>query len=218
MNPFKTRFFRHYKNKPYRYIGVVRHSETLEEMALYETLYENQLGKMWVRPKDMFFESIMVEGKARARFQPIQFTFKTYQQFSLELFQVFQEIYKASFGNDLNLKKCQSKINLHKEFHILVAYDDEKPVGIKMGYRLDEGRFYSWLGGVLPDYQGLGIASELMRLQHQWCVQQGIKTVETRTRNSFRQMISLNLAHGFEIVGTLKDSRGLKILLEKQLV
>jgi len=217
MNPFKTRFFRHYKNKPYRYIGLVRHSETLEEMALYETLYENKLGTMWVRPKDMFFENVTIEGQSRARFQPIEFTFKTYQQFSPEIIEKFKTIYKASFGSEMNEKKYLSKIGLHKEFHILVAYDGEKPVGIKVGYRLDEGRFYSWLGGVLPDYQGLGIASEMMRLQHHWCVEHGIKAVETRTRNSFRQMIALNLAHGFEIVGTLKDNRGLKILLEKDL-
>ena len=47
-------YYRHYKNKPYRAIGVVRHSETLEEMALYEALYPNDLGQMWVRPLEMF--------------------------------------------------------------------------------------------------------------------------------------------------------------------
>ncbi len=218
MNPYNTRFFRHYKNKPYRYLGIVRHSETLEEMALYETLYENKLGKMWVRPKEMFFENIVLEGQSRARFQPIQFTFESYSQFNPELLTQFKEIYKASFGTALDEKKYFSKIELHKEFHILVAYDENKAVGFKIGYRLDQDRFYSWLGAVLPDYQGLGIASELMRLQHKWCRQQEIKIIETRTRNSFRQMIALNLAQGFEIVGTLKDTKSLKILLEKDLL
>lgn len=217
MTPHNTRFFRHYKNKPYRFLGIVRHSETLEEMALYETLYENKLGKMWVRPKEMFFENIMIEGQARARFQPVQFTFKTYTHFSTELFEIFKQIYKASFGSEMNEKKYLSKIKLISEFHILVAYDNDKAVGIKVGYCLDETKFYSWLGGVLPDYQGLGIASELIRLQHQWCLSQDMKSIETRTRNRFRSMIALNLVHGFEIVGTLKDNRGLKILLEKDL-
>jgi GNAT superfamily N-acetyltransferase len=218
MNPFKTRFFRHYKNKPYRYLGIVRHSETLEEMALYETLYENKLGKMWVRPKEMFFENIVLEGQSRARFQPIQFTFKSYAQFTPELLNQFKEIYRASFDAALDENKYLSKIELHKEFHILVAYDEKRPVGVKIGYRVDQARFYSWLGAVLPEYQGLGIASEMMRLQHQWCREQGIQFIETRTRNHFRQMISLNLAYGFEIVGTLKDAKGLKILLEKDIL
>lgn len=217
MNPHKTRFFRHYKNKPYRFLGIVRHSESLEEMVLYETLYENQLGKVWVRPKEMFFENIQLEGQAKARFQPIQFSFKSYTEFSPEIFENLKLIYKASFGSSLDEKKYLSKMSLLKEFNILIAYEGSTPIGIKVGYRLDETRFHSWIGGVLPEYQGLGIASELMRQQHQWCLENGIKFVETRTRNGFKSMIALNLAHGFEIVGTLKDARGLKILLEKEL-
>lgn len=218
MNPYSTRFFRHYKNKPYRYVGLVRHSETLEEMALYETLYENQLGRMWVRPKEMFFEDVVIEGATRARFQPIQFTFKSYQQFNPELLHHFNIIYRDSFGFDIDEVKTFAKIQLHKEFYILLAYENEKPVGIKVGYKLDSGRFYSWIGAVIKEYQGLGVASELMRLQHQWCKNQGFKFIETRGRNTSKQMMTLNLACDFEIVGTLKDAKGLKILFEKRLV
>lgn len=50
--------FQHYKGGKYRFLGIVRHSETLEELVLYETLYENELGKLWVRPKKMFFEKL----------------------------------------------------------------------------------------------------------------------------------------------------------------
>ncbi len=217
MNPYKTRFFRHYKNKPYRYLGLVRHSETLEEMALYETLYENKLGRMWVRPKEMFFENVVIEGQQKPRFEPVQFTFKSFEHFTPELLDVFHNIYRNSFNRDIDESKVFAKIQLHKGFHILVVYEDEKAIGIKVGYRLDQGRFYSWLGGVVTDYQGLGIASELMRLQHHWCKEQGFKYIETRSRNEFKQIMSLNLAYGFEIVGTLKDPKGLKILFEKSL-
>jgi hypothetical protein len=61
-------FYRHYKNKPYKAIGIVRHSETLEEMALYESLYPNDLGRMWVRPLAMFLEDVEIEGVLRPRF------------------------------------------------------------------------------------------------------------------------------------------------------
>jgi hypothetical protein len=47
-------FYRHYKDKPYRALSVCRHSETLEELVLYEALYPNDLGPLWVRPKNMF--------------------------------------------------------------------------------------------------------------------------------------------------------------------
>jgi hypothetical protein len=61
--------FEHYKGKRYRYHGIVRHSETLEELVLYETLYENDLGKMWVRPKEMFFEEVEIDGRKQPRFR-----------------------------------------------------------------------------------------------------------------------------------------------------
>lgn len=61
--------YEHYKGKRYRVHGVVRHSETQEELILYETLYENDLGKMWVRPKSMFLESVEINGRIMPRFR-----------------------------------------------------------------------------------------------------------------------------------------------------
>lgn len=60
--------YRHYKNKMYRVIGVARHSETMEEVVVYECLYENDLGKLWVRPKKMFLEEVKVDGYQGPRF------------------------------------------------------------------------------------------------------------------------------------------------------
>ncbi|RYZ71049.1 MAG: DUF1653 domain-containing protein [Proteobacteria bacterium] len=60
--------YRHYKNKPYKVHGVVVHSETLEKLVLYEALYPNDLGSMWVRPLDMFLSTVEVDGKTVDRF------------------------------------------------------------------------------------------------------------------------------------------------------
>lgn len=61
-------YYRHYKNKPYKVLDIVRHSESLELLALYQTLYKNESGSMWVRPLAMFEENVMIEGKSVARF------------------------------------------------------------------------------------------------------------------------------------------------------
>jgi pilus assembly protein CpaF len=45
--------YRHYKGNLYKLHQIVRHSESLEELVFYETLYENVLGKWWVRPKSI---------------------------------------------------------------------------------------------------------------------------------------------------------------------
>lgn len=64
--------YRHYKNKNYRVIGIARHSETLEELVLYETLHENELGRLWVRPKEMFLGYIEIDGEQVRRFAPLE--------------------------------------------------------------------------------------------------------------------------------------------------
>lgn len=67
--------FRHYKNgKLYEIIGFATHTETLEEMVIYRSLYHSeQYGDraMWVRPKQMFFESITLNGRVVTRFQKV---------------------------------------------------------------------------------------------------------------------------------------------------
>lgn len=61
--------YRHYKGKMYKLHQIVRHSESLEELVLYETLYENPLGNWWVRPKSMFAETVLVDGREVPRFE-----------------------------------------------------------------------------------------------------------------------------------------------------
>ena len=53
----------------YRVIGIAKHSETLEELVLYETLYENPTSKLWVRPVKMFLEKVEINGKKVPRFK-----------------------------------------------------------------------------------------------------------------------------------------------------
>lgn len=62
--------YRHYKNKNYRVLGTARHSETLEELVVYQALYAGEFpeGQLWVRPAAMFSETIEFEGKTVPRF------------------------------------------------------------------------------------------------------------------------------------------------------
>ena len=59
--------YRHYKGNEYIVLGVASHSETLEEMVLYQQDYGE--GGLWVRPKEMFLESVTVDGQQLPRFQ-----------------------------------------------------------------------------------------------------------------------------------------------------
>jgi cupin 2 domain-containing protein len=61
--------YRHFKGNEYTVIGVAHHSETNEELVVYRQEY----GKhgLLVRPKQMFLETVKLDGKDVARFQPL---------------------------------------------------------------------------------------------------------------------------------------------------
>lgn len=104
--------------------------------------------------------------------------------------------------------------------HLLVqtAMAEERVIGYKMGYRLDDDTFYSWLGGVDPEYRENGIGSMLMEKQHEYLTEMGFKMVRTKTMNKWRGMLILNIKHGFDVIETYTDEKGLhKIVLEKRL-
>lgn len=58
--------YRHFKGKEYRLIGIALHSETLEEMVVYQALYGE--GGLWVRPKAMWTEQVQREDYRGPRF------------------------------------------------------------------------------------------------------------------------------------------------------
>lgn len=59
--------YEHYKGNKYRVIGVARHSETLEDLVVYEALYGE--GGFYVRPLGMFLENVEVGGETVPRFR-----------------------------------------------------------------------------------------------------------------------------------------------------
>jgi len=61
--------YRHYKGKEYQVIGTAFHSETLEEMVVYKALYGDE--DLWVRPAEMWNETVEVGGEKVKRFEKI---------------------------------------------------------------------------------------------------------------------------------------------------
>ena len=58
--------YRHFKGNEYRVIGMARHSETMEEMVVYQALYGE--GGLWVRPAAMWNEQVDRDGYCGPRF------------------------------------------------------------------------------------------------------------------------------------------------------
>ena len=62
--------YRHYKGPEYEVLCEARHSETEEWLVVYRALYGER--GIWVRPKAMFCETVVVEGVERPRFALIE--------------------------------------------------------------------------------------------------------------------------------------------------
>ena len=58
--------YQHYKGPHYRVIGVAQHSESEEQLVVYQALY-GDFG-LWVRPLSMFVEQVQVQGQLQPRF------------------------------------------------------------------------------------------------------------------------------------------------------
>lgn len=61
------RKYRHFKGKEYLVLHIAKHSETLEELVVYQALY-GEMG-IWVRPLNMFMEQVEVKGQWVPRFE-----------------------------------------------------------------------------------------------------------------------------------------------------
>lgn len=58
--------YKHYKGNIYKVITLAKHSETLEDMVVYQSVKTNEI---WVRPKKMWSE--IVDDKGTLRFTPV---------------------------------------------------------------------------------------------------------------------------------------------------
>lgn len=66
--------YMHYKQIPVRVIAIGKHSETEEELVVYEKLEDGptyKKGDVWIRPKGMFEEDVTKSGKTFPRFKLI---------------------------------------------------------------------------------------------------------------------------------------------------
>ena len=67
----KERYFRHFKGGIYKFIGKATDSETQEELVVYQAMYGDK--KIWVRPIDMFYEIMTIDGKQVNRFRELTY-------------------------------------------------------------------------------------------------------------------------------------------------
>lgn len=115
--------YRHFKGNKYKILQIAKHSETLEDMVIYQALYGEQL--IWCRPLNMFLENVCRDGKVIERFSYVPPEIETCISIELD-----QDIKKYCFENDIDLiqevKKEYPQITCQSEF----GNDGDKDVGV----------------------------------------------------------------------------------------
>lgn len=101
--------------------------------------------------------------------------------------------FKNPYGQEEYTNRLGNKNNL-----ILTAYIQNKPVGFKIGYELNDTTFYSWMGGVLPEVRNAGIASSLLQYQEKWCQGQGFEKIRVKTRVKHEAMTNFLNKNGYK--------------------
>lgn len=90
---------------------------------------------------------------------------------------------------------------IHDRDHlVLIAKIESEIVGCKVGYdKFNDGSFYSWLGGVIPEYREAGVARKLASTQEEWAKEKGYVSIKFKTLNRHKGMIIFAIKNGFEM-------------------
>ncbi len=130
--------YRHFKGNYYRVLSVARHSETTEPMVVYQALYGTN--GIWVRPADMWNETVERDGKEIRRFQPLNRAERVSFYESL-----FDEVRSISPETAASGEETRMKVRLLEEYYTSGEWQED--------YEADEA-------GLLPADLKRGVLSQ----------------------------------------------------------
>ena len=134
---------------------------------------------------------------------------------------IYKEIVKlySELFNDADLLFFKQRIEEHPKLLSVLTYSKNLLIGFKVGYPYDNETFYSWIGGVLPNHQQQGVGAHMAKIQEDFARNNGYKKLRTKSMNTYKAMMILNLKNGFDITSVYTNTKNqTKIVFEKQLI
>ncbi|MBQ4829993.1 GNAT family N-acetyltransferase [Alteromonas sp. CI.11.F.A3] len=115
-----------------------------------------------------------------------------------ELMQVNLKI--PEFDREVTQDKFKARLD-GKDYLILVACSSSEPIAYKVGYAVSPTEFYSWMGGVAPDYRKKGVATKLRKAQELWAANNHYCSISVKSMNRYPDMLQLLISSGYKICG-----------------
>ena len=139
--------------------------------------------------------------------------FENIRELCKQIVELEAQVFKEAFHT---IESIEERLR-NRNYLILTAHEGHHIVGFKVGFEEKPGHFYSWIGGVIPEYRKLGVAKKLMETQHAWLIENSYQSVTTHTENQFKSMLMLNLKFDFDVVGFMQVGSQNKIVLRKDI-
>jgi len=89
---------------------------------------------------------------------------------------------------------------------MMVAMVEDRHVGFIIGFELMPSTFFSWLGGVLPEFRRSGVCTQLIQAQHAWAQDNDYQMIRFECNNQHRPMLHLAITQGYDLVGIRWDT------------
>ena len=132
----------------------------------------------------------------------------------------FRELTKRVFGEAADeswLDSLKWRLERMPDVSVFVTEADSRWIGFKAGYAIAQDRYYSWLGGVDPEFRKQGIAKEMMRSQHNWLLSSRFQLLETHVEQDNEAMVRLNINNGLSVTGLFMKSGKPYFVMQKRL-
>ena len=135
-----------------------------------------------------------------------------------EILQEFVELNQKIFMFNESIDNLEKLFNDKEMILGCYVFFHEHLIGFKIGFQIEPYVFESWRGGVTKEFRGQGIATHLMKLQHQWCKNNNFRKIITVTNTNNTAMMLLNSKHGFEVIQHTTNRRNIqKVHFQKDL-
>ena len=115
---------------------------------------------------------------------------------------MYNQVFSPAVDNEFFQRRFRARFNVT----ILVAVVEDRPVGFMIGFELTPTTYYCWIGGVMPDFRGAGIGTQLMQALIAWSHQHDYHILRFECQNQHRPMLHVAITEGFDLVGIRWDT------------